>query len=400
MKKVVKQSVLLTIVSFLSITLYGQYRDGYVVYNNGDSVNCKIKYKENQNQYKVIDLILEGSSITLGPENVNAYGYHGDHRYITGIVENQFVRVLVQGELSLYKHNSQFVAHKGGKYYQLDNSTVKQDNVYGELATRSDKWKGVFSYLISDCSELVGSDNKLKFTDNTFTKYVIKYNECVGSEYASFVNKRKIVVAPGILAGYTQTRLVTKSKPLFYPWLADSYLLGGSTYGIQANISSPNRYSRMAVVVGFQFFSSNVSASNTSGDQNSESLHQILIDMNSLVIPLSFKYHFRESGIRPYMMLGMLNNFNLNSETRRRTNQINAFGVEVIDDVAFTFNSAQFGLLLEGGLAIPFEKLELGVGLRASVSSNFVEEQSVFQRTSIERAEILVTLSKKMFELK
>lgn len=105
------------------------------------------------------------------PDQLLGFGY-SDGRYFTSKIEKgEFTEVLVTGVLSLYKSNEIYYLQKDTSIYRLE-SKLEVVNHNGEQKIRDvSNWKGVISYLLSDCS-----------TNNTNTVANLRLDEEVLSQ--------------------------------------------------------------------------------------------------------------------------------------------------------------------------------------------------------------------------
>jgi hypothetical protein len=194
MKPILKHGfgILFILSAFFSSPVFAQigFYEGYVVTNQNDSVFGKIDISESRHIIEYCILKKDGEDVKYYPDKVKRFGYFGGACYVTNILKDTVVQVLVEGKLSLYKLQSTLYIHKGKeKVTKLDSYTEKVIRNGEVYYVESVKWKGLLTYLTSDCNPGQDVIEKLHLLENELNEFVINYNKCTKSEYTHYKSK-------------------------------------------------------------------------------------------------------------------------------------------------------------------------------------------------------------------
>ena len=96
------------------------YRPGYVIKNNKDSVSGFINYaaEKKNSSYCKFRPTMRGKSDRFTPNDLLAYGFYGDKQYESmtipdsSIERKVFVKVLARGPMQLYEYRKFFLVRK------------------------------------------------------------------------------------------------------------------------------------------------------------------------------------------------------------------------------------------------------------------------------------------------
>jgi hypothetical protein len=182
------RQILLLITIFFNLNLFSQdnYRSGYVITLEGDTIRGLILYTENLSRYSTCSFKTPSrESFEYTPEQVMGYGILNDRTYLTrripldSIPKTSFVEVLAQGQLSLLKHgNSSYYLEDNTQIFSLKN-TSQEIHVDGKRFIKNNfEYKGVLSWKMSECALARNMINKINFTEKSLTRIVEIYNAC------------------------------------------------------------------------------------------------------------------------------------------------------------------------------------------------------------------------------
>ncbi len=195
--------LLLTIISS-GLTAQNDYRDGYFIKMDGDTVHCMLNYVDDQTNSQMIQAVKPGDdSTTYLPFTIKSYRFKDGKYYISKevIAEKDTIKVfaeaMVIGKKSLYRYrmNSEF-------HYLLGNSTgvlreipyqykiVQKDGKYYEK--ESTKHIGFIKAELIDCPEIFATIDKMnKPNANNMARITKEYNDIICGEGSCMVFKRK-----------------------------------------------------------------------------------------------------------------------------------------------------------------------------------------------------------------
>ena len=125
------------ILSFFTVatsTAQTDYRNGYIITNENDTIKGQLNYKGSQ-LYEFVDFKRAPAKPPerLQPQDIKGYGFEEDkifrsrdHYLTKGEIKKSFLEVLVQGEVSLLKYKKEFYAtRQNDSLYHLSNEEKK-----------------------------------------------------------------------------------------------------------------------------------------------------------------------------------------------------------------------------------------------------------------------------------
>jgi hypothetical protein len=179
-----KHITLLLLMAFslvFSGSLYGQksYRNGYIINNNGDTLNGLVQFESSQNSkskcvFKRFDI---ASEVTYMPEDILAWGLRGSRHFETKKVngEKHFYECLVKGNLSLYSFGNKLFLEKGDDYFielKKGSSTYNASDGQHEF----DNYTHILQKLTSDID---GFDvpPSIPLAKDDIQQFLVNYNQ-------------------------------------------------------------------------------------------------------------------------------------------------------------------------------------------------------------------------------
>jgi len=184
--------IVLVISAFFASPVVGQigFYEGYIVTNQNDSVFGKIDIKEKKHIIEYCILKKDGENVKYYPDKVKRFGFFNGPCYVSNVLRDTIVQVLVEGKLSLYKLQSTlYIQKEKEKVAKLDNYTEKVIRNGQVYYIESVKWKGLLTYMTSDCNPDQGVIDKLHLLENELTDFVVNYNKCFKSDYTLYKSK-------------------------------------------------------------------------------------------------------------------------------------------------------------------------------------------------------------------
>lgn len=175
-------------------SVFGQlgFYDGYIVTNQNDSILGKIGAYQNKQIIEYCILKKGDEDVKYYPNMIQRFGYDEGACYVSNVLKDTIIQVFVQGRLNLYKFQSTHLIQKGNdEVYRLTSKTEKVLR-NGEMYYVEDiKWKGIVTYLSSDCNVNPNELKKMQLLDADLTKFVVNYNKCTKSDYIDYISKKR-----------------------------------------------------------------------------------------------------------------------------------------------------------------------------------------------------------------
>jgi len=173
---------------------FGQlgFYDGYVVTNKNDTIFGKVGTSQKWNVIEYCILKKGDDNIKYYPNEIKRFGFIKGECYVPDVLKDTILQVLVEGKLSLYRYQSTlYVRKENDAVHKLETYTEKVER-NGELYyVESVKWKGILTYLTSDCNTDPNEISKLHLLYPELAEFVVNYNKCTKSEYTEYKSKGK-----------------------------------------------------------------------------------------------------------------------------------------------------------------------------------------------------------------
>jgi|GEM_PF-5085221 len=349
------------------------FRPGFVIDTNGDSLKGEISYKDNATFWSSCTFRTSetGAPIVYKPEAIREYGFLGGRHFrsvklknANDEIVNLFAEVLVDGKCVLFYYKGDFyVSKEGGRLVMLENKQTTLQRGSSYYTQYSNQYKGVLTYLLSDCEEVKGDVPKTKFEEESLMALLAKYNSCGNSQEVVITNREPAVKRSfGIVAGYRFGSLVFSKEQSAETTgtFTGSHFIGG----LSMNVMFPRRTKRTSLQMEFCF--SRASYTGTSQEADGTRV-EVTHEISQIVIPILARYEFSKRFVQPYINAGGLLKIKTSSSTRKRP-ELNGLpgGPSPADNL---FNPPQYGIQLGGGVQRAVkEKANIFLDLRVELS--------------------------------
>jgi len=336
-----RNNILLTILIFFvslgSSVAQNNFKKGFIITLENDTIQGLVEYRSNSKNYESCIFKTDKGERTYFPNQINGFGYIDDKLFSSRVIENAFVEVLVIGNLSLYKHKFKYLIRKDTSTYELESHTeeVEVDGKIGIVETT--KWKGILTYLISDCLQNPGGlTSNINLEEKSLTRLILKYNKCTGSEVTELkAGKPWTKFSYGLIGGVTRSEIKITDELNTYTHMDDAYSSIDPFIGILIEIASPRITERFTFQGELQFLKSSYSSLVTR-ETTFIQHHDTFIDLTTLSIPLSLKYALPQKKYGAHFQVGVNFDYHLNGETRLSTEQVIGDNVNTLpEDTAF-----------------------------------------------------------------
>jgi hypothetical protein len=313
-----KSLKLIILLLLFPVLLIAQFREGYIITNENDTVSGYINFegsvvnsnqcafKKNENDQQKI----------YKPGDIKAFRFINGKYFISSEIlinetlQKVFLEWLIKGKASILSYSPvslevrYFIAQDNDSLCELKNSSVvkKIDGVNYEIERK--EYVGLLKYKMNDCPQLFNTITTMPFSGNSMIKVSKKYHDlvCNDEECIIFEDKsRKLDIALGVSLGYVNSVLEINRNP--YEAMNTVNTVTGGFYVAISNL--PFLSPKMSFQTGINFMNA---------------LYQFdcpepmpinddrVSDVQTLKIPLMFKYNFFTSGFSPFIELGLVSN--------------------------------------------------------------------------------------------
>jgi hypothetical protein len=356
---------LLLLVFFTTANAQNGYREGFVLTLKGDTIIGQIDYKIKKLNYESISFTTGSEEKILQPVEILGFGFENEKFYSSRILRNYFVEVLIEGKLSLYKYQDEYLIRKDGKTYFIRHQMTQLNDAGNIIWVDDTRWKGIISFLINDCQTEGGVDiESIDIREKSLVKLVENYNQCSGQPYDVYkIDKPWTKFNAGISIGMIHSNLSVRNED--HEYMDDSYTDVLPSIGAIFHLSSP-RITERVVFQGEVYYSESNFASliNVNGIVLMN-YYETRIAFSTISIPLSIKYVIPERAIGMSIQAGMNIDVNFDAEAT-------LYSEEKVDNIittnpasdAFEISRQQFGVWGGLGLHKSIKGLTTEIGLR------------------------------------
>ena len=376
MHRIFLLTIFLSIILISKIYSQNDFRSGFIITNEYDTIQGSVNYRSNLSNYKSCLFKNEQGETEYLPNQILGFGYSNDKYFISSILENTFVEVLVLGEIDLYKSLNKYHLKKGDKIYHLE-SEMRIESINGVLAERdASRWRGIIGFLVSDCLVEINEVIKnLKFQERSISQIIIEYNKCNGTPFTEFKAKKPWTLfefGASIGLNFSDIQIITNRGG--YSGLSKNYNSFDLSPGILISISSPRLTEKVSFNSELYYIKSKYTSLNIlqrSLNTAPIEYHATYIDINALSVPLSIKYSFPEKKIGLFLQGGINYVIHLNSKAQYFQEIVVGSIVNTMnEEAAFEINENQVGFWGGVGIQKSHNKVKGSLSLRYYKNSN------------------------------
>jgi len=315
--KIIILLVLLCVASVFTVCAQGDFRSGFIIKNNNDSITGLVRYRKASSSYDFCFFKeTKGSpEQKLAPDDLKAYGYIDDRRYETktlklkGGGKKVFAEVLVKGKASLYLNEITFYFEKDSLVELPINKRIVVEGEDWNYTRESKKYVGILNLQIADCNL---NANKVNYSQRDLTNLVQKYNQCKGSKGVAY--KKNLPWAklyPQLFAGFSASNLKVDSYASDVFKTSNTIIEGGSV-----DFSSPRINSKFFFSIEAWYVKNLYQGYAESQQSTSQIREDLVIDVSYLKIPLGLRFNLRKDDQTPYIKFGVVKYYELKSSLK------------------------------------------------------------------------------------
>lgn len=323
------------------------FRDGYIINQQNDSVFGKVDYRLDTKNYQLCRFKNDNQITEYSPEQIKGYGYINDKYFSSSIIDGSFVEVLINGKMSLYRQGAIFYVQKQGqKLQELETKDKKVSTQYKEYRKEDDTWKGILIYLMSDCMKNSTSLlARAHLTERELTQLVTKYNKCQGTDYTVYKEDKpwtKVVIGGAV--GMTYSTPKTTYHMDMYSYMEKSYTSLDPSLGFVLDFSSPRITEKLSLQPEVHISKSSYAGSVTLNTVAATEYYDTQIDLTTLSLPISLKYSLPKRKYSGYLQGGFNLDYHIQAKTKLTTEKAWLDNtVTTTESKAFDVNKKQGG---------------------------------------------------------
>jgi hypothetical protein len=344
-KQIFRAGLILGLCITCSPLIAQDYRPGYIIKSNADSIRGLVRYMGSKNDVRCDFKSSKRSKRTsFNASELIAYGFDDGRNYISMTLPGAdapkgkvFARVVVKGPLTLYRYDKTFYVEKDSLIrLPIPKGKIVDPVVEGgnKMEKKDKRYVAILNQLMADC-QMKADD--ASYSEGDLMNLVKNYNRCKGfaREYESAKPKPFYRMNVGALGGYVSSSLDLKESaylpfdPLYTTIDPAKTVIGG----ISLDISSPRIYDKLFLTIESWYFN----ATYLGRDYRTTSLQDITIDVNSIRMFVGFRYNFLHENNTPFFKTGFSGTITQDLDVKSITEGENALGqVFYWDDVTGT----------------------------------------------------------------
>ncbi len=298
-----------------------------------------------------------------------------------------FLKALVEGKVSLYKHGDNYFVRKGeGKFHlfmNLDEDDEDEDS-QAKLESLLRRQKGILRVLMSDCPEIFNMINQVILIDKSMINLVEEYNSCTNSPYYVYDPGLPLLnFRPGLVFGYHNTHWHNSINNI-YSFLEGTTMSSepNTAFGVSLEVTFPRRLNNYSLLIEGYYFRAQLFGSYEEVTRLGNNIyHDISFSFNELMVPVSLRYTLPNVFLNPYFNAGAFCSYHLNVESYHIQDHVadgSTYLYRKNEDI-YPFADFHFGLMLGAGAQKSIiNNLSTFFEIRYVNSGRFVNKSSPF----------------------
>lgn len=367
-----KQTALVLSLLFFYLSAHAQsdFREGYVITNEGDTLLGYVNYREGLKIFLVCEFRKTPSSesIEYHPEQIRAYRFKDDKLIVSRKLvldenppKHYFMEVLVDGSLTLYQYRDRYFVGKADSIEHELTNVRSETYINGKrMSKESGQFKGILMFMTRDCPEQKKSIETAQFNQREMTTIVENYNDCVGTSISYKAKKAWFIAIPGITSGVNSTSFSYDNDRIPSDFSNDMTY----TVGVDFELKAPRVNEYFSVYTGIFYVKNKFFSYMEETPYVVVYRHEVTLEYSQVKVPITVRYTFPERNITPYFNVGFVPVFLKMTENSWRAESERNNIVYSEDVSPFTMSKKNAGLM--GGIGVK-KKMGNKYNLRAEL---------------------------------
>ncbi len=344
--------IVLLLMFSVTLTAQTDYRPGFVITDNNDTIEGFINYSTEKDNYFQCKFKKEISAFrtfyTYTAEEIKAYYIYNKRYYESREMptlagdKRVFVEVLVRGDITVLKYRNQFIIEKNNEYYNL-NYLKDTAQKHRQLI----EYHKILHELLAGCEKIHATIDNTSLERNSLIKLFEKYYSCINKPYEIYVSRFTLPdITFGILLGVNISSVNFQSGSSEFDYLTGDWNYSVKPlFGARFFIESFKRNKHLSVFSGVSIYQTKFFSEKITSVNNELETNQIRIDYFTLKIPIGLYHRFNFRKFSPFLNFGLANSFNLFSDTERKILEGNQ------NKETINVNFYQYGFFIGGGFS-------------------------------------------------
>jgi len=312
------KAILLFLILFCVYDLKCQtnFRPGYVITNENDTVHGLIDYRGDARNSRKCDFMDKESSIVkeFMPLSIKGYRFDDGKFYISKSIKSDgkeiqvFLEFLVNGISDLYYYSDgiklhYFIEKVDGQLFELTNDQKILGKDGAKYIHSNNRYIGLLKYAFADCQQIFPLINKAKLEDKSLIEITKKYHEYVCKDDQCIIYEKQLPAVRLTFATFismnasflkfnnNQLYEAIHFNPPVYPMI-----------GFLLNTSLPKANDKLSFQVSGEFGKNYFYG--TGFNPLNDAFEEVHLHTSILKVKGGLKYTYPKGKIRPTLMLG------------------------------------------------------------------------------------------------
>ncbi len=391
----VDKIITLSVFILFSLSSYSQidFRAGYIVKNNNDTIYGLIDYKGNiSNAARCIFKKDDSSSPTsLAPLQIKAYRFEDSKCYVSKYVEfdgkeeYKFLEYLVNGVVDVFYFRDAlgehyFVEDDDGRLMYLNNETKEITVNDTKYIKESNEYKGLLRYTFKESPTISRQLDNFELSHKSLINIADSYHSEICSSEKCVIYEKVIPNLKWSFGGLVGLNAVSMSfnnalslsnKYLKYSPLSTDFFIA---VGLFVKVNMPGLDERFFLQLEGTYNERRIETDHKAYklQANNENRSSLKFTSNSINNAIILRYEFPRGNLRPVFQGGFFTNYLFNSQYQATIIGSNGYRTEI----------NKFGYK---DLYYPFGQFEMGVTLGVGLLSKMIHGRDVFADLRVQR---------------
>jgi len=351
---------------FISLSLQAQtdFRPGYYIRNEGDTVYGEIDYRGDLRNGRICTYREnEGSEITdFVPGEIKAYRFSGGKYYVSKEVtvgeqtQNIFLEFLVDGISDLYYFRNDdsdyyFIQNEGEEPVLLSNDEIQTERDGRVYSRKSNRYIGVLKATYADCPELQDKIEHANYSHPSLIKITTEYHDYVCDDQSCIVYEKQL---PTFRVGFNPYLGFSISGLSFsgFPEYEDVEFRRSPdpVLGLRLHIALPRLNEKLSMLITGEVYRSYLFGSGETEQSTSSSVFKdVHAHITTFQTLIGIQYMYPKGKIRPNISAGAVYAINLKSEFRHVNEYVSQTLVSTREFYEDPLHRESYGAFIELG---------------------------------------------------
>ena len=374
MKKI---SIVLYLVFLAHGSVYSQFRPGYVITNDNDTISGEINFEGSvkNTDHCTFRQFSDSTEHIYKPGDIKAFRFNEGKYFISydlnidGKIQKVFLEWLIKGRASILTYSPPslqsrfYILLDNDSLYELKNSTGVVYRQGYSYEVNKKEYIGALKYYFNDCPSLFPKINNVAYSEKSLINIAKQYHEktCKDESCIVYENKRRSLYSISPTVSYLRSQLLLRNGRPENTGVSKVMGIGLELIVNRLPLLSPKFSFRTGLSFYNIFYYYDVTGTTLRSVRSN-----YLIHLNYLRLPFQFEYQFFQKKLSPLVFLGA------NANIRRSYD----YNQDIINYVTTHFNYdlglSKWQAGVNGGVGMQYlVTSDIGFNLRIEYEKDF-----------------------------